>query len=1750
MRRLFLFLYLVLFSALATGEEPLASSSLASTEGIASSLVNGCVCAISGEYVDTAVDLFVPGPTPLLLQRNYCSARSFLDYNIGRWVLSEPSKLIFDYSLLDKKTKELNAVTTTAHGARAKYHRKVKKEEEGEVKVKLKFGNNKGYTNCGAGFICGQTNLRNNQLFIDLTKRKKVKETTAELVAGNGDKRTFIFSSLSGLVHLICNEDESCQKTRKTFTYKDKTDLVRIQNKNSAGNLEFGAFQFFCLDKKKDGLKVTSSLGEQVLYSFKGHKYKIREGEKTTEIEEYYIEDVDSPYKPQEHYEYVKAKKTDHYLLLSEKRSHGRILQEIQYYSKGKNLVGDKIVELEHSSDSQVDRVMVLKAPVGADATRVTTHTFFYTVNKDKYDEIIDGSTDVFDAYNNKTSYHYDDQQRLSALKKYIGSNTLYSEESYVWGSSKPLEGNLLGTYLKDALGQIKKGKAFYYDNKGNITELLEYGKVQGDIHNAIVFNNKYPPENGAEYYRRSFEYDDKHRVTKEKETNGKTTAFKYLDESNLPVQKEISDSKGVVCRERYGYDANFFLITKIVDQGEGTPQKITRYTPRMKIPYGVPECIEEKYLLNGKEKLLHAVNNHYTKEGYLEAQEHFDSNNVSRYVLRWTYNKHGKVTKETDALGQVITRTYDDYDNLTEEIGPSKATVRYEYDHSNRLTKATYTHDDGKVLSCSYRYDYLGNRIMTQDIHGNQTLSQYDSFGHVTKVTYPAVHDGQGQVVQPTEEFKYDILGHLTQKTDKRGFTTYYEHNVHGKPLSISYPDGTSEQFFYKSDGTLLKSVHKDLSYTLYKHDCFGHLLKKEEFSQQGECLSTHEYEFDYFHLLSETDEEGLCTSYQYDAAGRLLAKIKGDQKTGYEYDTLNRVSKEIEWITPSEARVTAYNYDLLNRVIEERVETLSGQILSSTQYAYNVFGQKILTKTGDSIEQTLYNSRQEPIKIIDAEGNETKIAYQFDYRNSLGQGVTRITTTDALGNTLVQEKDALGRIVAESGYNSRQQLLARKKSYFNPEGDLEMVQYDRIASEKTLSSIKHIWSYDPARKLTAITEAIGTSEQRSRRYEYNAFGQKTALIKPDGVKIAYAYDAKGRLATVQTSDKTLHYSFEYNRRDQVVKCADLNDHHETLRCYDAFGRLKQETLGNGLTISFSYDALDRKTELTLPDGSSIQYAYDPLFLREVSRVSGAKSLYTHYYEKYDLAGNVLKSRLPLQAGTLEYTYDKLHRERSIKHPAWTEEIHSFDKLGNLLHLKVQDDLGEVEARYSYDDLNQLTAENGHEEHKYQYDSLHNRIQKDMSDCPISPLNHLLAQEGIEYKYDPNGNLIEKNERGEVTYYTYDAWNRLKRSRQGNRETHYTYDAFHRRLSKNQESYLFDGQDEIAGYQQGQLQALRLLGLAKEAEIGGAIALEIKGKVLIPLHDHTGSVVTLLNPDGTVNKAYRYTAFGIELTSLDDNPWRFCSKHFDPETGFTYFGRRYYDAEVGRWTTPDPTDYEDGPNLHAYVHNKPLTHLDAYGLFSFSSTINGIGNGLFNLFSQVSSLLGNMLYNIGHHLMPCPIAKDIFQFPGHLLCGGNPSNYVMSYREQHSYYQLAYEGSEPGNSNMVMMNGMCTDWNEALRRAYNAHKSAGGKKDTYVCYNATHGFVSDLFECVLQGLGIPVHATHVAKKCLVEATGNLGENGTTYVNAHSQAGLTLNDASRSLSKSTRSRIDAFTVASPVAIPEGMFKHYKKCGSQ
>ena len=67
---------------------------------------------------------------------------------------------------------------------------------------------------------------------------------------------------------------------------------------------------------------------------------------------------------------------------------------------------------------------------------------------------------------------------------------------------------------------------------------------------------------------------------------------------------------------------------------------------------------------------------------------------------------------------------------------------------------------------------------------------------------------------------------------------------------------------------------------------------------------------------------------------------------------------------------------------------------------------------------------------------------------------------------------------------------------------------------------------------------------------------------------------------------------------------------------------------------------------------------------------------------------------------------------------------------------------------------------------------------------------------------------------------------------------------------------------------------------------------------------------------------------------STVDNPFGFKGLPLDEWTGFYYVRNRYYDPELGRFITPDPLGYVDGPSMYLFAMNDPVNYSDPMGLF------------------------------------------------------------------------------------------------------------------------------------------------------------------------------------------------------------------------
>ncbi|MEJ1974196.1 MAG: RHS repeat-associated core domain-containing protein [Lacunisphaera sp.] len=110
-------------------------------------------------------------------------------------------------------------------------------------------------------------------------------------------------------------------------------------------------------------------------------------------------------------------------------------------------------------------------------------------------------------------------------------------------------------------------------------------------------------------------------------------------------------------------------------------------------------------------------------------------------------------------------------------------------------------------------------------------------------------------------------------------------------------------------------------------------------------------------------------------------------------------------------------------------------------------------------------------------------------------------------------------------------------------------------------------------------------------------------------------------------------------------------------------------------------------------------------------------------------------------------------------------------------------------------------------------------------------------------------------------------------------------------------------------------------------------------GTSYYPSYDGNGNIVSLINAtNGNIAAVYEYDPFGNYLrneaidSAVGDAPFRFSTKYTDSETGWVYYGLRYYSPSLGRFINKDPIEEKGGLNLYAFCGNNCVNHWDYLG--------------------------------------------------------------------------------------------------------------------------------------------------------------------------------------------------------------------------
>lgn len=1469
-----------------------------------SGVVSDCVNVITGHYFLTETDIYVPGPTPITYQRFYNSG------NQGRGSLCpgwDDNYCI--HANLYKDPKKNKVGTTIYEGIGGLYYR-------GDVCNKfaeLEYCGNHlkwGVTNGTRGVESARCNIMNREVEVIDGKNPelKVKTENGEVwifdpsfdnLYGDPDVKVSASFNLSKKI----NDDQTYLQYQRNMVGSLKSVSFHNSDDHQHASISFDRK----LDNKKNLTQIDVSLND-------GRKLELG----------YYkgLYLAKKPSAPHIAYEY---KWKNGYI--TKRYMPGNRYTSIQYYDYLKKQdVGKRKVGINHGDDRRIGRVAALRAPVGPDSSPITTHCFYYELKdfRKEYWEPVGGYTEVRDAYNNKIEYHYNDHQRLTSVKEYLGEDKVYRNEIFSWKSKN---GNLISKIKSDEKRRLSKLYKQSFDKNGNLSRVTLGGNLTG-LRTELpccIFVNISKPKKSCETHSIKYKYNDNNLVI-EKDDGRQIVQLSYIGDSSKVASQFISDETGIKERTFFSYEPSGAVVEEIHDDGytsrvddlSGVTQRlITRTQNTQTIPVGLPEVIEEFYLdlKTGEEILIKKTVNKYRREGFLTKRSVYDNQGKLAYTQEWKHNGYGNPLWEKDPLGRIITRAFDSNGNITKETTPTQ-TTHFLHDYSDRLVKKTY--ESPCTLTETFTYDYKHNMTSSTDKYGNTTYYEYDPFDRLVKKILPPNTEG----ISAVEEYSYDTEDRLTHFTDANGNSTIKKYTFWDQPYYVEHPDGTVERYIYELDGTLAEHIDQKSTVTKFTHDYKKRKTSEEVYSNEGELLATHQWIYNSYQLLQEIDPEGIVTDYSYDGAGRLISVSCGDRETLYRYDSLGRQSETWEKTTKGQYRVSIKIFDALDQVIEERIENQDGQIFAQWFNTYDFDGNLVqrsrVTDNGLSTAKKLYNAIGQVTFYIDPNGNETHYNYTYE-------SIPTTTEVDALGRQTKRTFDAQENLITEEKCDALGQTLHKTHFHYDFVGNLLLQEEDIYVSHVHERTISTAFAYDPLNRQTFIFEPEGKTTETT----YTSTGKVSCIHKPDSKTIVHHYDALDRLEELVSSDQSVHYRYSYDLNDNVISVYDLVNQTLIERSFNEHGDLLSERFNGGHVMGYQYDSLGRLTEQILPDETAIFYHYDAEHLLSVERNGKL-----HQYH-YDLSGKI-KETHSLFGDKQTFTYD-LSGAPLTQKSKYLSQTCTYDPLGNLVSMDHSDPLGDVSCQYTYDSLNQLTSETGFIDNHYISDSISNRRSKNGSHYQVNDLNQLVQLDDQVFTYDLNGNLEDFE--SEVTC-TYDALDRLVEVNKGELSYRYIYDAFHRRLSRQVvqsgneisfQQYLYSNDREIGVLEEDTISQLRVLGTGI-GDVGAAVLYELAGKQYVPVHDLCGNVSVLVDEDGHVD-VNRYTAFGEELSESKVSPWRFSSKRVDEETGWSYFGRRYYDASWGRWTTADPAWYADGPNLYAYVHNNPHRYCDPDGL-------------------------------------------------------------------------------------------------------------------------------------------------------------------------------------------------------------------------
>ncbi|MEM7082082.1 MAG: RHS repeat-associated core domain-containing protein [Pseudomonadota bacterium] len=589
-----------------------------------------------------------------------------------------------------------------------------------------------------------------------------------------------------------------------------------------------------------------------------------------------------------------------------------------------------------------------------------------------------------------------------------------------------------------------------------------------------------------------------------------------------------------------------------------------------------------------------------------------------------------------------------------------------------------------GGMVSRFAHVDDFGNVIHDIDFRGNEVVYAYDKLNRLTHTDYGgATWNDESTVYDDTQNLEVTTIGNLTRQRyfDGLGRTTMTrseetgdssvrvtvrrQYTKQGQLAFLSFPDHTEA-----ADGTR------------YTYDALGRKIEEWDTTTN----STRTWAYLSGHRVRYLDGLGNETVTTYEAYGtpqyRLPVQIR-------QAVSLDSGGPDIDYCGDPPVPCRSSN----------------DSTYIETRLSYDQFGNVRSVMQADRLIEYRYDNHQKLCRISRPDVGDTTMAY-----SAQNQLLWSVEGASGSSNTCGSESD-VGRIQYVYDAQGRLHYRLGANPYF-----IEL--YGRDANNNVLGTlatdgIARSYFYND-RNQPILEYHLDTGSLF--RWLYNANGDLSAMVYPNGTVINYAPDALGRPT-------------------QAGELITSIDYHPT-------GQPAAMTYGNGYQRTIEHapsGRIERITDVT-PNGS-LQFRHTYQYDKE----NNLKGIADGVEPAYNLSA---------------FSYDGLGRLTGVR-GVWGNSTFDYDDTGNLTRRV----LGAQITHYQYNSKSQLLGVNGHVNKSFAYDGRGNVIHNGTRSFSYDRRNRLVSSAGDRFSYDAQGLRASKTTGITTSHYGYSLGGVLYRS-------------------------------------------------------------------------------------------------------------------------------------------------------------------------------------------------------------------------------------------------------------------------------------------------------------------------------------------------------------------------------------------------